>query len=111
MDGDGVRQKSTAIPLKADWLLPVSIQCYSVSVIHRTCYAFTDRAYLWLEPANAGDHLTVAIAAKSNQENLDHLVGEFCNALIDFAVRETVARETKEIRETIVRTALAEASP
>jgi len=96
--------------LTADRRVPVSTSCYPPEVVFRTCYAFTDRAYLWLEPGADGT-IVVSITRKSTETNLEVLVGEFANALVDYALRRQVSQETRAVRDTIVRAALAEAVP
>jgi His-Xaa-Ser system protein HxsD len=86
----------------------VSTQTYPLEVIYRVCYAFTDRYYLWLEPHTGGD-ICVRITPKVGVLIPEQAQGEFGNALIDYAVRWSIAQETMKVREVIVSTALAEA--
>jgi His-Xaa-Ser system protein HxsD len=72
------------------------------------CYAFTDRYYLWLEPQASGD-IGVRITSKTGVLIPEQVQGEFGNALIDYAVRWSIAKETMKVREVIVSAALAEA--
>jgi len=100
--------QASSVALEADARFPVDTSCYPLAVIYRTCYAFTDRAYLWIEP-NAGSSVTVSIKRKSGTADIGNLVGDFANQLIDFAVRHTVQKETASIRNAIVQAALSEA--
>jgi His-Xaa-Ser system protein HxsD len=86
----------------------VSIRTYPLEVIYRVCYAFTDRYYLWLEPQANGD-IGVRITPKAGSLIPEQVQGEFGNALIDYAVRWSIAKETMKVREVIVSAALAEA--
>jgi His-Xaa-Ser system protein HxsD len=86
----------------------VSIRTYPLDVIYRVCYAFTDRYYLWLEPQANGD-IGVRITPKAGGLIPEHVQGEFGNALIDYAARWSIAKETMKVREVIVSAALAEA--
>jgi hypothetical protein len=61
--------------LTADRRISVSTSCYAPEVIFRTCYAFTDRAYLWLEPGNE-DSIVVSITRKSMEPDLEALAGD-----------------------------------
>jgi His-Xaa-Ser system protein HxsD len=88
----------------------VSSRLYPREVIYRVCYQFTDHCYLWLEPQQDGD-ICVRITPKTKPLLADRIRGEFGNALIDHAVRWSVAQETAKIREVLVSTALAEAHP
>ena len=81
---------------------------YPLEVIYRVCYHFTDRFYLWLAPQENGD-IGVQITPKAEAMIADHIWGEFGNALLDYAVRWSVAQETAKIRDIIVSAALAEA--
>ena len=85
----------------------VSTETYPLDVIHRTCYQFTDRYYVWLSPKP--DAVLVRFSPKKEGELPDSLEGEFGNALIDQAVRSTVAKETAEVRQKLVETAFSEA--
>jgi|SRR6266850_1073828 len=86
----------------------VSSRLYPLEVIYRVCYQFTDNFYLWLEPQQNGD-ICVRITSKTKPLIADRIHGEFGNALIDYAVRWSVAQETAKIREVLVSAALAEA--
>jgi His-Xaa-Ser system protein HxsD len=81
---------------------------YPLEIIYRVCYQFTDCYYLWLERHESGQ-ICVHITPKEGTGNISRVQGDFGNALIDYAVRWSVARDTKHIREIIVSTALAEA--
>jgi His-Xaa-Ser system protein HxsD len=74
----------------------------------RTCYAFTDRCYLFLDPLD-GDRVRVRFRKRRQAADLTRVVAEFGNALIDHTLRVTIARETQTIRELIVTQAFAEA--
>ena len=85
----------------------VSPKIYPLEVIYRVCYQFTDHYYLWLEPQDNGD-VCVRISPKSGSMTPGQMRGEFGNALIDYAIRWSVARETQKVREILVSAALAE---
>src|SRR5919106_5045004 len=88
--------------------LEVDTAIYSLGVLFRVCYAFTDRCYLFLEPATKDTSVVVRITDKKPDLDLDTVVGEFSNALIDERVRRDIATETMSIRELIVAQAFAE---
>lgn len=89
--------------------LEVDTAIYSLEVLFRVCYAFTDRCYLFLEPATKDTSVVVRITDKKPDLDLDTVAGEFSNALIDERVRRDIATETMSIRELIVAQAFAEA--
>jgi His-Xaa-Ser system protein HxsD len=80
---------------------------YSLDALLKTCYMFTDRAYLYLCRERAG-HVCVYIGPKTSTTKLGDLAGEFCNELIDYQVRSLVSRESGKIRELLVAQAFAE---
>ena len=89
--------------------LEVDTRIYSLEALFRVCYAYTDRCYLFLEPATKEAVVTVRITAKQSDSDLNIIAGEFSNALIDERVRRDIAAETASIRELIVAQAFAEA--
>jgi His-Xaa-Ser system protein HxsD len=88
--------------------LEVDTAIYSLVALFRVCYAYTDRCYLFLEPATKDTSVLVRIAGKKPDADLDTVAGEFSNALIDERVRRDIATETMSIRELIVAQAFAE---
>jgi His-Xaa-Ser system protein HxsD len=89
--------------------LEVDTAIYSLEALFRVCYAFTDRCYLFLEPATKNTSIVVRITGKKADFDLDTVAGEFSNALINERVRRDIATETMSIRELIVAQAFAEA--
>lgn len=91
--------------MEAEVCFVVATDAYPRVAVYRTCYQFTDRAYLWLEPVLEG--VRVLAAAKAGAAPLDDaFIGEFRNSLIDHAVRHTVAERTRSIREQLIAAAL-----
>ena len=88
--------------------LEIDTAIYSLEALFRVCYAFTDRCYLFLEPATKDTSIVVRITGKKPDFDLDTVAGEFSNALIDERVRRSIATETMSIRELIVAQAFAE---
>lgn len=88
--------------------LEVDTAIYSLEALFRVCYSFTDRCYLFLEPATKDTGVVVRITGKKPDFDLDTVAGEFSNALIDERVRRDIATETMSIRELIVAQAFAE---
>jgi His-Xaa-Ser system protein HxsD len=89
--------------------LLVDRNIYPEEVIFRTCYLFTDRCYLFLEPAS-DSRIKVRFRKRRQSVALERVVGDFGNELINQRVRHTIAVETRAIRELIVTQAFAEAS-
>lgn len=79
---------------------------YSREAVFRACYQFTDRCFLFLEPA--GDAaIVVEFRKRSPLADLTEIVGSFANELINQKVRADIARETQGIRELIVAQAFS----
>jgi His-Xaa-Ser system protein HxsD len=98
-----------AAVLAAEANFAVDLRCYPLRVVYRSCYAFTDRAYLWLEFKDV-ENILVSIARKTPDENVGALVGEFANALVDYALRDQIAAETATVRDALVQAALGGAT-
>ena len=92
---------STHHSLTADATFRVDLRCHPLRVIYRTCYALTDRAYLWLE-WDEPDGIVVAITRKNAADDLQVMLGDFANALVDFSLRDQIAAETSEVRNALV---------
>jgi His-Xaa-Ser system protein HxsD len=89
--------------------LLVDTSVYPEEVVFRTCYLFTDRCYLFLEPS--GDkRIKVRFRRRRQSVALERLVGDFGNELVNQRVRQSISNETRAIRELIVTQAFAEAS-
>ena len=87
----------------------VDTKIYSLEALFRTCYVFTDRCYLFLEPSNDPQIIAVRFASKSADGALSITTAEFSNELVNQRVRLDIANETRSIRELIVAQAFAEA--
>jgi len=88
-------------------VIDIDAALYSADVIMRTCYAFTDRSYVFASQDDS--RIRVTIAARDPSDDLRKIAGDFSNALIDFRLRATIAGETHAIRELIVAQAFCEA--
>jgi His-Xaa-Ser system protein HxsD len=89
-------------------LVEVDESLYTIDALFRTCYMFTDRAFLYLRRATPSV-VEVHISPKGEVgDGLFALAGEFCNELVDYRVRSLVSAETGKIRELIVAQAFAE---
>lgn len=113
--------------------IQVNLDVYSLEVVFRVCYLFTDRCYLFITeeeytseevsirkdagvvsveeystsaPANT---IIVHFARKTPDCDLSIIAGEFSNELINQRVRLAIADETRLIRELIVTQAFTEA--
>ena len=88
--------------------LTVDTNLYGHEALFRSCYAFTDRCYLFLREQGA-DKVVVVFRRRQSPKTLESLVADFANDLIDQRLRVSIANETKVIREMIVAQAFNEA--
>lgn len=95
MDNEG------ASPRREVW---IDARSFDRDVVYRAGYALTDRAWLWLEPGDAGVRFRLTAKEEGRE---DELVRELGNLLLDFALRKQVAAETGEMRDLLLRRALA----
>jgi His-Xaa-Ser system protein HxsD len=88
----------------------VDTSLYSEQVIFRAAYWLTDRFYLFL--SREDEKVRVEVRNKPDfPVDLQQACGDFCNSLIDFRLREIVAKEADGIREALVRQAFLEGVP
>lgn len=85
---------------------------YSPDVALKAAYWLTDRAHIHVAHRLDG-HLAADIRLKDGRdgEPLTQLCGEFCNALIDFALRERIAAETASVQSALLQRAFIELLP
>jgi His-Xaa-Ser system protein HxsD len=84
----------------------VDTSLYSREAIFRACYQFTDRCFLFLEPAGEA-RIEIEFRKRRPSTDLAEIVGSFANELINQKVRADIARETQVIREQIVAQAFS----
>jgi len=97
---------------KNELVISLNPKIYPLEAIYGACYVFIDRAYLFLD----GDlNKEVKIFLKGKKElspkELEKLAGEFENELLNYSLRLSIAKNTKNIRETIVERALFSVLP
>jgi His-Xaa-Ser system protein HxsD len=78
--------------------------------VFKAAYWHTDRLYLFFSRGHVPDQIHVEIRPKQDiaQEALEAVARDFCNAIIDYQVRQEVIAETGEIRDTLLRKAFGE---
>lgn len=92
---------------KNEITLKVNAQTYTLEAIYGAAYVFLDVAYVFLDKDTAGD-IIVTLKPKtiSNKKGLENLSGEFSNQLLNYSLREAIAKDNQKIREYIVGRAL-----
>lgn len=88
----------------------VDTEIYSVACLMKTCYWYTEDFYIFL---NWKEKPLLEISFRTKNDRGDsELLGsaqDFINRLIDESVRDFVSKETKIIKEVIVKKAFTEA--
>ena len=96
-----IKQKENKI------IIPVNSQLYPLEAIYGAAYVFLDRAYLFLD-GNPKGQIVVSLGGKEKltKKQLKDLAGEFCNELLNYALRDKISKNNQKIREYIVARAL-----
>jgi His-Xaa-Ser system protein HxsD len=87
-------------------LVVIDTKVYGLNAVLKAAYWFTDRAFLHLQFGD-GQEIEVRLRAKHTGADVDSLVGDFMNELLDQQLRETVAAETRGIRDLVFSHALS----
>ncbi|MDQ2084106.1 His-Xaa-Ser system protein HxsD [Xanthobacteraceae bacterium Astr-EGSB] len=85
---------------------------YSQDVALRAAYSVANQSHVHL--ARSQDGMLIAELRRKDGRNgsaFAEACGEFCNALIDFAVREHIATATHQLHDALLRQAFLEAVP
>jgi len=93
-------------------VLGIDPDLYPEDVVLNAAYLLTDRCHVHVGRGDGGA-LTAEIRLKdgSGGEALSQICGEFCNALIDAALRAMVTETTADIREALLKRAFSEMAP
>ena len=81
---------------------------YSKESIFATTYAYLDKGYFLID-SNENDEFIIKIELKNNnkdKEELNTLIKEILNDLINYETYFKEAKDTKELRETLLKRAL-----
>lgn len=85
-------------------LFSIKKDIYDKKIILKTCYKFTDDYYIHLDSNN--DVFVISIQKKEGETDAS-IESEFKNELIEFANREMVFEQTKNIREILFARSMA----
>lgn len=77
---------------------------YSIEIILKAAYVFTDRAYIYLDENE--DSYIVDLEGKKDFD-LKNIQGEFKNELLAQILRKTIAEKTLGVRELIYQRAMS----
>jgi His-Xaa-Ser system protein HxsD len=98
-----------------DAVLHLDSRIYTREAIIRTCYSYTNVAFLHC-PESSDGRLHVHVTLKQTTPTLESprpltlpdFVREFCNSLLDFELRRQVEAETGQIRQLVLAKAFSE---
>ncbi len=93
-------------------VLTVHKGLYPKDVLFGTAFTFLDRCYVHLDMADA-DHVRVSLRPKPGVTGLSaqEAAGEFCNEMVNQAVRLRLAKATEQVRTEIVKRAIGQSLP
>ncbi|MDD5005955.1 MAG: His-Xaa-Ser system protein HxsD [Candidatus Omnitrophica bacterium] len=86
---------------------------YNLEAILNACYAFIDRAYVFLDSDSKGKKVRVSLESKQviSAGKKAQLRGDFENELLYCSLRHKIGTNNKKIREYIVNRAIYSALP
>lgn len=92
---------------KNEVTLKIDVQTYTLEAIYGAAYVFLDTTYVFLDKDTAGD-IIIVLKPKTilTKKGLENLSGEFSNQLLNYSLRESIAKDNQKIREYIVGRAL-----
>lgn len=82
---------------------------YRLSAIKKAAYKFGDRFHIQPLTVENG-WVRVVLKPKGSIENPEFLLGEFCNEVLDQELRESVAVETRPVRDLLLAQAFSATS-
>ena len=85
---------------------------YNLEAILNACYAFIDRAYVFLDTDSSEKKILVFLKGKQkfSFKKIEQLKGDFINELLHCSLRYRINKNNKKIREYIIGRALYSAS-
>lgn len=88
--------------------IKLSRKIYPLEAILNACYAFIERAYIFLDSVSKGSQVKISFNSKDSlsKKQLRALKGEFMNELLHCVLRYEISRNNRKIREYIVGRAL-----
>lgn len=82
---------------------------YRLTAIKKAAHKFGDRFHIVIRPATNG-RVEAVLKAKTTLADPEHVVGEFCNEVLDQELRELIAQETHAVRDLIMAHAFSKTS-
>src|SRR3954470_15299026 len=95
-----VRREGTTVVIRAGTAV------YGTDPVLKAAHKFSGRCFVTLEQESE-QFLLCRLRAKQSLENLDALAGEFCNELLDQALRARLAAATAPVRNLLLAQAFS----
>jgi His-Xaa-Ser system protein HxsD len=86
--------------------MEVDSSLFPQNIVLRTAYIFLDKGYFFFSKSENGNIVVRVTPKNSTHWDAQKLLGEFSDELLSMTLRDTLERENKLIRETIVQKAL-----
>lgn len=99
-----LERPAETIPKTDSLTLYLSQELYPLSIVQRACYFLADRYDTWID--KLGGRLTVAMRPQAGVLDPEQAQRDLGRALVDFALRDRIAEETRTIRAALVQAAL-----
>ena len=92
-------------------IIKLNTRIYPLEAILNACYAFIDRAYIFLDSDFSGKQIKVYFKDKKglSRKRAELFRSEFMNELLHCALRCNISKNNRKIREYIVGRALCSA--
>jgi His-Xaa-Ser system protein HxsD len=87
--------------------LPSSL--FGISTVKKAAYKFTG-SFHFIFQGDEGSTLVLYLRPKTDSIETEKLIGDFYNELLDQDLRETIAQETKAVRDLILAEAFSKVS-
>lgn len=84
---------------------------YPKEALIRTCYDLSNELHIELSSANERTFLVNIVSLEESPKSPDAIRALFYRKLTDFCLRHEIDQKTKNIRDTIITSALLEAAP
>jgi His-Xaa-Ser system protein HxsD len=86
--------------------MEIDLSLFPQNIVLRTAYIFLDKGYFFFAKSKNGNCIVRVTPKESTHWDAQKLLGEFSDELLSMTLRDTLERENKLIRETIVQKAL-----
>jgi His-Xaa-Ser system protein HxsD len=99
-EAEFIHRNGTTVVVRA------STAVYGVDPVLKAAHKFSARCFVHIEP-DGTDAVLCRLRAKQTLERLDVLAGEFCNELLDQALRARLAAATEPVRNLLLAQAFS----